>query len=63
MYILKGNADGAYNLTHAIKAHSRLISSVVLNNVASILATVCHSEGKVKLWNVNSGLKVRACVP
>jgi len=62
VYILKGNADGAYNLTHAIKAHSRSISCVVLNNIASILATVCYNEGKVKLWNVNSGLNVRVYI-
>ena len=56
MNILKGNADGTYNQTHAIKAHGDQIWSVALNNIASILATVCYDEDKVKLWNVNNGL-------
>jgi WD40 repeat protein len=48
--------DGSYKQTHAIKAHSAQIVSLALNNIVSILATICYSEGKVKLWDVNTGL-------
>ncbi len=59
LVILKRHGEGSYKQTHAIKAHSKQIYSVALNNIVSIIATVFYDEGKVKLWDVNTGLCVR----
>ncbi len=55
LYTLERNTGSGYELIRAIQAHSTQILSVVLNNDASILSTVCYSEGKVKLWDLKQG--------
>jgi hypothetical protein len=55
VYILKRSAVGGFEKIHAFQAHSKLIYSVALNKVVSVLATVCYDEGKVKLWDVKQG--------
>ncbi len=48
--------DGNYELIHTIEAHSKPIFNVALSNSASMLATVCNGENKVRLWDVKQGL-------
>ncbi len=60
VHILKRITDDKYKLIKIIDAHFNDIK-VTLNNNASILATVCREEGKVKLWDVQQGLYVRMC--
>ncbi len=58
MYILKRGTDGDCVLLRTIQAYGKEIDSLALNNNASILATVCCSGDKVKLWEPNTGLFV-----
>jgi hypothetical protein len=62
VYILKRKANGASELIHAIQARGT-ICSVKVNNIASIIATVCYWEGKVELWDVEKGVLVCLCAP
>ncbi len=63
MYILKRTTDGRFELIHALQAHSKQIYSVALNNSVSMIATVCFSEDKVTLWNVEQGVCMFFFVP
>ncbi len=55
VHVLMRTIDGGYAPIYAIHAHIKQIDSLALNNNASILATVCCSEGEVKLWDVIQG--------
>lgn len=56
VYILQRTCYGDFVQLHFIQAHDEVIDSMELNNNASILATVCHAEDQVKLWDHKQGM-------